>query len=74
MTVKQARIVIAYAQNDMDARATGHAMHLTDGSIAYHLRNVASETGKDPKKFFDLCWLVGMAVQVVAMQEAMKGR
>ena len=72
MTYKQAKIVIAYAQNDMDARATGYAVNLTDGSIAYHLRNVASETGKDPKKFFDLCWLVGMAAQVVAMQEAMK--
>lgn len=74
MTYKQAKIVIAYAENDMDARATGYAVHLTDGSIAYHLRNVAKETGKDPKRFFDLCWLVGMAAQVIAMQEAMKGR
>lgn len=74
MTYKQAKIVIAYAQNDMDARATGYSVNLTDGSIAYHLRNVASETGKDPKKFFDLCWLVGMAAQVVAMQEAMKAK
>ena len=66
MTYKQAKVILAFAESDMDAKATGGKIYYSDSMVHYHLRNVAEETGRDPKKFYDLCYLVGVAAQVMA--------
>lgn len=65
MTKEQAEVIMTYARNGMDARATSKAMYVTDGSVHYHIRKIREVTGRDPKDFFDLCFLVGMAQQIL---------
>lgn len=65
MTKEQAEVIMTYARNGMDARAASKELYLTDGSVHYHIRKIREVTGKDPKDFFDLCFLVGMAQQVL---------
>jgi len=66
MTYKQAKIILAFAEKNMDVRATAGQLYFSEGNVHYHLRMVAEETGRDPKKFYDLCYLVGVATQVLA--------
>ena len=65
MTYKQAKIILAYAAHDMDATAASRSLYMADCTVGYHLKNVAAETGRDPRKFYDLCYLVGIAAQVM---------
>lgn len=65
MTKEQAEVIMTYARNGMDARATSKAMYVSDGTVHYYMRRILEATGKDPKDFFDLCFLVGMAQQVL---------
>ena len=37
-------------------------MHPT--SVLYNLNRVYEQTGKNPREFFDLCYLVGIAAQM----------
>ena len=64
MTVNQANIVLAYARNSMSAKDTGRELHAVDQDIHYHLRKIKEDTGLNPKNFFDLCRLVGIAASV----------
>ena len=61
LSYKQAKIILMYAKMDMDAKATGDKLWMSDGSIHYQLGKIKDETGLNPKKFYDLCALVGMA-------------
>ena len=69
LTIQQAKIVLLYAKHSMDACATGKEMFMADGTIHYHLRIVKKKTGLDPKRFYDLCRLVGMAAQIANAQQ-----
>ena len=65
MTKQQAEIILAYAENDMELRATAKQIYLTDPAVVYHLKRINEQTGRNPRKFYDLCYLVGVAVQRV---------
>lgn len=65
MTYKQAKIILSFAQNNMKTRDTANHLYFSEGNVHYFLRQVAAETGRDPKKFYDLCYLVGVAAQVM---------
>ena len=65
LTGQQALVVLAYAKHSMDALAVAKEMGVTDGSIHYHLKNIQDSTGRNPRKFYDLCWLVGVAAKIV---------
>lgn len=64
MTKEQAEVIMAYAKNDMEAKATGDELFMTDMTVHYRLKQIYYQTGKNPKKFFDLCYLVGIAAQM----------
>lgn len=64
MTEKQAEIVMAFARSNMNMREAGRAMFMHPTSVLYNLNCVYEKTGKNPRKFFDLCYLVGIAAQM----------
>lgn len=63
MTRQQAEIILAYAESDMNAVATGKKIYMSEASVSYHLMRIREQMGWNPKKFFDLCYLVGIAAQ-----------
>ena len=65
MTYKQAKVILAYAENDMNAFITSEKIYNTYRNITYHLDTITKQTGRDPRKFYDLCYLVGIAAQVM---------
>ena len=74
MTYKQAKIILAFAENNMRTKDTAEHLYFAEGTVHYHLRNIATETGRDPKKFYDLCYLVGVAVQVLEGRKSLTFR
>lgn len=65
LSAQQALVVLAYAKHSMDARAVAKGMGVSDGAIHYHLRIIEEQTGRNPRNFYDLCWLVGIAANIV---------
>ena len=61
MTAYQAKIVLAYAINSMNAEDTGRYLHMVPQNVHYHLDKINRDTGLNPKNFFDLCRLIGIA-------------
>ena len=64
MTKSQADMIMAYAKNSMNARHAGKELYMTAQCLHYHLKMIFFETGLNPKNFFDLCRLVGIAASV----------
>ena len=63
MTRQQAEIILAFAENDMEIRATAKQFYMSDGTLSYHLKRIREQMGWNPRKFYDLCFLVGVAAQ-----------
>ena len=63
MTAKQAEIILAYAECNMNTVAAGRKMYMSEANISYHLAKIRNLTGLSPKRFYDLCRLVGIATQ-----------
>ena len=63
MTEKQAEIILAYADCNMNAVAAGRMIYMSEANVSYHLTKIRKQTGRNPKRFFDLCYLVGIAAQ-----------
>ena len=63
MNKEQAKIILAFAENDMKIRPTAKQLYMSDATVAYHLGKVRLQMGWNPKKFYDLCYLVGVAAQ-----------
>ena len=63
MTKQQAKIILAFAENDMEIRATAKQLYMSDGTVAYYLTRIREQMGWNPRKFYDLCYLVGVAAQ-----------
>lgn len=63
MTREQAKIILAFAENDMKIRATGEQLYMHHANVIYHLKKIQKEMGWNPRKFYDLCYLVGIAAQ-----------
>lgn len=74
MTYKQAKFIMAFAENNMRMRDTAEYLYFSDGNVRYHLMQVAAETGRDPTKFYDLCYLVGIAAQVLGGRKSLTYR
>lgn len=64
MTEHQAKIILAYAKNGMRAGAAGKELFMAGQNVHHHLRKIKRDTGLNPKNFFDLCRLVGIAASV----------
>ena len=51
-------VVLAFADNDMDATKTGRKLFVHRNTVQYHLDVVGKKTGLSPMKFYDLVRLV----------------
>lgn len=63
MTKQQAEIILAYAESNMNAVAAGRKIYMSEANVSYHLTKIRKQTGRNPKRFYDLCYLVGIAAQ-----------
>lgn len=63
MTKKQAEIILAFAENDMKVGKTGKQLYMSDASVIYNLNKIRRQIKWNPRKFYDLCYLVGIAAQ-----------
>lgn len=63
MTKLQAEVILAYAENNMSARGAAKQVFMTDANVGYHLNRIRKQMGWNPRNFYDLCYLVGVAVQ-----------
>ena len=64
MTLRQARIILTFAENDMKVSDTALQLYRSESGLKYQLEKIRKETGRNPRKFYDLCYLVGIAQQV----------
>lgn len=55
-----ARVVLAFADNNMNATETGKKLFMYRTTVKYHLERVRAKTGLSPLKFYDLVKLVGI--------------
>lgn len=63
MTKEQAEIILAFAENDMRIEPTGKQLYMSGANVSYNLNKIHKQVGWNPRKFYDLCYLVGTAVQ-----------
>lgn len=63
MTKDQAKIVLSYAKHNMNAVAAGAELYMHEATVSYHLDKIKKQMGWNPKVFWDLCYLVGIAAQ-----------
>ena len=58
LTDDDIRVVLAFAENNMNAAETGQKLFLHRNTVRYHLESVGKKTGLNPLKFYDLVKLV----------------
>ena len=63
MTKEQAKIILAFAENDMKIKPTAEQLYRSGENVGYHLDKIREQIGWNPRKFYDLCYLVGIASQ-----------
>lgn len=69
MTAKQAEVVIAFAENNLNVTDTAKKLGCHRNNVSYYLEKVKEQTGKDPKSFFGLCELLIEARDVLTQGE-----
>ena len=63
MTKEQAKVIMAFAENDMKVAPAAKQLHRSSENLSYHLDKIKNQIGWNPRNFFDLCYLVGVAAQ-----------
>lgn len=58
LTETDKEIILAYADNDMNASETGKKLFMSTKSVQYHLDKIKRKTGFDPHKFYGLVKLI----------------
>lgn len=58
LTETDKEIILAYADNDMNASETGKKLFMSTKSVQYHLDKIKQKTGFDPRKFYGLVKLI----------------
>lgn len=61
MDERERLIVIAYADNNMNAQLTAQRIYYHRNSIWYHFNRIQEKTGLNPRNFYDLVKLVAIA-------------
>ena len=65
MTEKQAKIIVAMAQNDLNMAKTSRATFYHFQNVRYHVNEIEKKTGLDPRKFYDMLKLLPEAEAVL---------
>ena len=63
MDKRDAEVILALADNNMNESKTARVLYMHRNSIVYHTRKVKKVTGLDPTNFYDLHKLVQMINQ-----------
>lgn len=58
---RRREVILALAENDMNAAKTAREIYLSVSCVQYHIGEIRRETGLDPRRFYDLVRLVNMA-------------
>lgn len=74
MTKEQAEIILAFAENDMKIKPTCEQIYMSDTAVIYNLNKIKRQMGWNPRKFYDLCLLVGVAAQRVGGMQGVASR
>ena len=61
MNEQQAKMIMAFAKSNMILRQAAKKVFVNECTLSYHLQRIHEQTGKNPREFFDLCYLVGLA-------------
>ena len=65
MTEKQAEIVVAMAENDLNMTRAAEAVFHHYRNVVYHVSEITRRTGLDPRKFYDMMQLLPKAEAVL---------
>lgn len=65
MNKKDAHIVMAMANHNMNVTDVARAIFVHRNTVLYHLGKVKQQTGLDHRRFYDLVELVKMAQEVL---------
>lgn len=61
MTDSEKRVILGFAENDMNAFKTARNLNYHPNTILYYFEKITDRYGLNPKKFYDLIKLVEMA-------------
>ena len=65
MNQAQAKIILLYAKENMNLSEVARQAHYHRNTLEFHLGRICDITGLDPKNFYDLVELVGMANEIL---------
>lgn len=69
MTPADAKLILTYADSDMNAAAAGRRLYMSSGSVFNHLESIKTESGKDPRSFWGLVQLVEVAWLTLQLEQ-----
>lgn len=61
MEEKHRKLILAFAENNMNIKATARQLYRGHTTVSYHLAKIQQQYGLDPKRFWDLVMLTEMA-------------
>ena len=67
MTQIRAEVILRLAENGLDITPTGKAMFLHPNTVKYHIHKIQKETGKNPRDFYDMCYLLPLAREILRL-------
>lgn len=61
MTANDAKIILVFAECNMNIAAAAKKLFMHRNTVLYHLEKIHKATGHDPRKFYDLIFLASVA-------------
>ena len=58
------KIILTLANCDMNVKRTAGILYMHPSSVTYNLDKIQKQMGWNPRKFYDLCYLVGVATRM----------
>lgn len=65
MTVNQAEVIMALAENGLREHRAAQKMYRHRSTVEFHVGNIKKQTGLDPLDFYDMQKLLPMAKRVL---------
>lgn len=61
----EAELIVTMADCDLSITKTANRMYVANGTVIYSIKSIKAKTGKDPRKFYDMCELLPMAKAIL---------
>lgn len=65
LTQHEAELIVTMADCDLNQKRTGNKLYVGHTTIFYHIESIKNKTGKDPRKFYDMCELLPVAKAIL---------